>query len=132
MKLQTFFFSVLFIILATLVLAGVLPEHHARTAKAVFGFEVLGVLGFVMLIHYSQQWQAQKKSLAEAEALQVQIPHTNPAPAPPPGDTPPAKYGIGNGNECDTVVRITPDGAKSVIRQTVKPEIDLNLEILDP
>lgn len=130
MKLQTFFFSVLLIILATLVLAGVLPEHHARTAKAIFGFEVLGVLGFVLLIHYSQDWRAQKKSLAEAEALQAQSPQ--PEPAPLPDVTPPAKYGIGNGDECDTVVRITPDGAKSVIRQTVKPEIDLNLEIFEP
>lgn len=131
MKLQTFFFSVLLIILATLVLAVVLPEHHARTAKAVFGFEVLGVLGFVMLIHYSQQWQAQKKSLAEAEALQAQGPQPSPAPVPPPGDTPPEKYGIGIGDDCDTVVRITPDGAQSVIRQTAKPEADLNLEICE-
>lgn len=130
MKLQTFLLSVLCLILATLVLAGVLPEHHSRTAKAVFGFEVLGILGFVMLIHNSQKWQAQKKSLAEAEALQVQSPQ--PEPAPLPDVTPPAKYGIGNGDECDTVVRITPDGAKSVIRQTVKPEIDLNLEIFEP
>lgn len=133
MKLQTFFFSVLLIILATLVLAGVLPEHHARTAKAIFGFEVLGVLGFVLLIHYSQDWRAQKKSLAEAEALQAQGPQPSPGPVPPPGDTPPAKYGIGIGEDnCDTVVRITPDGAQSVIRPTAKPEIDLNLEIFEP
>lgn len=130
MKLQTLLLSVLVFILATLVLARVLPEHHARTARMVFGVEVLCVLGFVMLIHNSQKWQAQKKSLAEAEALQAQSPQ--PEPAPLPGDTPPAKYGIGNGDECDTVVRITPAGAKSVIRQTVKPEIDLNLEILEP
>ena len=129
MKLQTFFFSVLFIILATLVLAGVLPEHHARTARMVFGIEVLCVLGFVMLVHNSQKWQAQKKSLAEAEALQVQSPQ--PEPAPPPDVTPPAKYGTGNGDECDTVVRITPDGAQSVIRPTQKPEVDLELEICD-
>lgn len=129
MKLQTLLLCVLVFILATLVLAGVLPEHHARTAKAIFGFEVLGVLGFVLLIHYSQDWRAQKKSLAEAEALQAQ----GPQPSPGPGDTPPAKYGIGIGEDnCDTVVRITPDGAKSVIRQTVKPEIDLNLEIFEP
>ena len=132
MKLQTLLLCVLVFILATLVLAGVLPEHLARTARMVFGVEVLCVLGFVMLIHNSQKWQAQKKSLAEAEELQAQSPQPEPAPAPPPGDTPPAKYGIGNGNECDTVVRITPDGAKSVIRQTVKPEIDLNLEIFEP
>lgn len=131
MKLQTFFFSVLLIILATLVLAGVLPEHHARTAKAIFGFEVLGVLGFVLLIHYSQDWRAQKKSLAEAEALQVQSPHTSPAPVPPPGDTPPAKFGTGIGEQCDTVVRITLDGAQSVIRPTAKPEANLNLEICE-
>ena len=130
MKLQTFLLSVLFLILATLVLAGVLPEHHARTARAIFGFEVLGVLSFVLLIYYSQEWRAQKKSLAEAEALQAQSPQ--PEPAPLPDVTPPAKYGTGTGDECDTVVRITPDGAKSVIKQTVKPEIDLNLEILEP
>lgn len=130
MKLQTLLLCVLVFILATLFLAGVLPEHLARTARMVFGIEVLCVLGFVMLVHNSQKWQAQKKSLAEAEALQAQSPQ--PEPAPPPDVTPPAKYGTGNGDECDTVVRITPDGAKSVIRQTVKPEIDLNLEILEP
>lgn len=130
MKLQTLLLSILAFILATLFLAGVLPEHLARTARMVFGVEVLCALGFVMLIHNSQKWQAQKKSLAEAEALQAQSPQ--PEPAPLPDVTPPAKYGIGNGDECDTVVRITPDGAKSVIRQTVKPEIDLNLEIFEP
>ena len=129
MKLQTLLLCALTFILATLVLAGVLPEHLARTARMVFGAEVLCVLGFVMLIHNSKKWQAQKKSLAEAEALQAQSPQ--PEPAPLPGDTPPAKYGTGIGDQCDTVVRITPDGAKSVIRQTVKPEIDLNLEICD-
>ena len=131
MKLQTFFFSVLLIILATLVLAGVLPEHHARTAKVIFFFEMLCAFCFVLLIHYSQQWQAQKKSLAEAEALQAQGPQPSPAPVPPPGDTPPEKFGIGNGSECDTVVRITPDGAQSVIRPTAKPEADLELEICE-
>lgn len=131
MKLQTFLLSVLFLILATLVLAGVLPEHHARTARAIFGFEVLGVLSFVLLIYYSQEWRAQKKSLAEAEALQAQGPQPSPAPAPPPGDTPPAKSGTGIGDECDTVVRIAPDGTQSIIRPTVKPESDLNLEICD-
>lgn len=131
MKLQTLLLCVLVFILATLFLAGVLPEHLARTARMVFGVEVLGILGFVMLIHNSQKWQAQKKSLAEAEALQVQSPHTSPAPAPPPGDTPPAKSGTGIGEQCDTVVRITPDGAQSVIRPTQKPEVDLELEICD-
>jgi hypothetical protein len=130
MKLQTLLLCALTFILATLVLAGVLPEHLARTARMVFGVEVLCVLGFVALIHNSQKWQAQKKSLAEAEALQAQSPQ--PEPAPLPDVTPPAKYGTGIGDQCDTVVRITPDGAKSVIRQSVKPEIDLNLEILKP
>ena len=127
MKLQTLLLCVLVFILATLILAGVLPEHLARTARVVFGAEVLCVLAFVMLIHNSQKWQAQKKSLAEAEAMQAQSPQ--PEPAPLPGVTPPEKYGTGNGDQCDTVVRITPDGAKSVIRQTVKPEADLELEI---
>lgn len=132
MKLQTFLLSVLFLILATLVLAGVLPEHHARTAKAVFGFEVLGVLGFVLLIHNSQQWKTQKKSLAEAEELQAQSLQPSPAPVPLPGDMPP-KYGTGNGSDdCDTVVRIAPDGSQSVIRPTAKPEVNLNLEIFEP
>ena len=129
MKLQTLLLSILAFILATLVLAGVLPEHLARTARMVFGAEVLCVLGFVMLIHNSQKWQAQKKSLAEAEALQAQSPQ--PEPAPLPGDTPPAKSGTGIGDECDTVVRIAPDGTQSIIRPTVKPESDLNLEICD-
>lgn len=127
MKLQTLLLSVLVFIITTLVLAAVLPEHLARTARMVFGVEVLCVFGFVMLIHNSQKWQAQKKSLAEAESLQAQSPQ--PEPAPLPDVTPPAKYGTGNGDECDTVVRITPAGAKSVIRQTVKPLADLELEI---
>lgn len=129
MKLETFLLCVLFFILATLFLAGALPEHLARTARMVFGIEVLCVLGFVMLVHNSQKWQAQKKSLAEAEALQAQSPQ--PEPAPLPDVTPPAKSGTGIGDECDTVVRITPNGTQTVIRQTVKPEIDLNLEILE-
>lgn len=130
MKLETFLICVLFFILATLVLAGVLPEHLARTFRVAFGAEVLCALGFVMLVHNSQKLQAQKKSLAEAEALQAQSPQ--PEPAPLPDVTPPAKYGTGNGDQCDTVVRIAPDGTQSVIRQTVKPEIDLNLEIFEP
>ncbi len=130
MKLQTLLLSVLVFILATLTLASVLPEHLARTARVVFGIEVLSVLGFVALIHNSQKWQAQKKSLAEAEALQAQSPQ--PEPAPLPDVTPPAKYGTGNGDECDTVVRIAPDGTQTVIRPTVRPDINLNLEILEP
>lgn len=128
MKLQTVLLSVLFFILATLVLAGVLPEHHARTARVVFGVEVLSVLAFVLLIHKGQQWKAQKKKDAELEAMQWQSLQAE--PAPPPGDTLPVKYGIEIGDDCDTVVRITPEGARTTIRPTVKPETDLlQLEI---
>lgn len=130
MKLQTLLLCALTFILATLVLAGVLPEHLARTARMVFGAEVLCVLGFVMLIHNSQKWQAQKKSLAEAEALQAQSPQPNHAPEPHPDITMQQMSGIRIGDDdCDTVIRLTPSGSKSVIRPTVKPEADLELEI---
>lgn len=130
MKLQTFLASVLLIILATLLLAAVLPEHHARTARVVFGVELLSALAFVFLIHKGHQWRAQKKKDAEMESMQWQSPQ--PEPAPPPGDTLPAKYGIGTGDDCDTVVRIAPDGTQTVIRPTVKPDADLQLEISEP
>ena len=128
MKIETFLLCVLALILATLVLAGALPEHLARTARIVFGAEVLCVLAFVGLIHNSQKWQAQKKSLAEAEAPQAQSPQPSHAPELHPDITPMFGTGIGD-DDCDTVIRLTPSGSKSVIRPTVKPEADLELEV---
>lgn len=129
MKLTTFIISALFLVLATLVLAGVLPEHLARPFRFTFGVMVLCMLAFLMLIHFSQHWQ-QKKSLDEAalEALQAQSPQPSHAPELHPDITPMFGTGIGD-DDCDTVIRLTPSGSKSVIRPTVKPEADLELEI---
>lgn len=127
MKLTTFIISALFLVLATLVLAGVLPEHLARPFRFTFGVMVLCMLAFLLLIHFSQHWQ-QKKSLAEAEALQAQSQQPTHAPELRPDITPMFGTGIGD-DDCDTVIRLTPSGSKSVIRPTVKPDADLELEI---
>ncbi len=127
MKLTTFIISALFLILATLVLAGVLPEHLARPFRFTFGVMVLCMLAFLLLIHFSQHWQ-QKKSLAEAEALQVQSQQPSHAPELHPDITPMFGTGIGD-DDCDTVIRLTPRGSKSVIRPTAKPDADLELEV---
>lgn len=128
MKLTTFIIFALFLVLATLVLAGVLPEHLARPFRFTFGVMVLCMLAFVGLIHNSQKWQAQKKSLAEAEALQAQSQQPNHAPELRPDITPMFGTGIGD-DDCDTVIRLTPSGSKSVIRPTAKPDADLELEV---